>query len=319
MDLVKSAIIGVAIGDALGVPVEFKSREYLSNYPITTMIGYGTYNQPPGTWSDDTSLTLCIASSIAEHGYNLQDIARRFVMWEQQAYWTPYGYVFDIGGTTAQGIAKLASILANKDYEQLENLINSGNEYQNGNGALMRTIPVYFIVKDLPLDEQFNITEKISSLTHSHIISAMACFIYIRLIDFLINEDDKFLAYTLMQDQVYQFFEKNELCAPYLNDFTNILEEDVYEFPIEDIKSDGYVINSLEASLWAFFNSSSYEEAVLKAVNLGYDTDTTGAITGGLAGIFYGYDEIPRDWENNLARIDEIIELCETLDKKYNE
>lgn len=100
-------ITGVAIGDALGVPVEFKSRRDLHDDPVTDMIGYGTYNQPPGTWSDDTSLTLCLAESLSEAGYNPDDIAKRFVKWYREGYMTPYGEAFDIGGTTRQAILRL--------------------------------------------------------------------------------------------------------------------------------------------------------------------------------------------------------------------
>ncbi len=317
MNFAKSAIIGVAVGDALGVPVEFSSREELSQNPIDTMIGYGTYSQPPGTWSDDTSLTLCIASSIAEHGYNLPDIAQRFVNWEEKNYWTPHGRVFDIGFTTASSIRKLKNILQLKDYGHLERLIDEGNINLNGNGSLMRTIPVYLIIKDLPLVKQYEITEKISSLTHSHSYSAIACFIYLRFIDQLLHNDDKFTAYALMQEEVSTFLDKNDFTITEIEEFSNILQDNIYDFPEDEINSCGYVVKSLEASIWAFMNSNSYVEAVLRAVNLGCDTDTTGAITGGLAGVFYGYEEIPNDWIDKLARIDEIIELCDILDKKY--
>lgn len=133
---IKSALLGVAVGDALGVPVEFKSRQEISQNPVTTMIGYGTHNQPPGTWSDDSSLTFCLAEALT-NDFCLDEIGQNFVKWYNENYWTPNGEVFDIGGTTKQAILRIAK-------GENPELAGSSKETDNGNGSLMRILPLLF-------------------------------------------------------------------------------------------------------------------------------------------------------------------------------
>lgn len=170
-DRIMGGIIGVAIGDALGVPVEFKSRRELQDRLVREMIGYGTHNQPPGTWSDDTSLTLCLAESLSEAGYDLDDIGRRFVRWYREGYMTPHGEVFDVGGTTRQAILWL---------EQGVEPVQAGpaDEGSNGNWSLMRILPaaLYFAESDDP--DLVKAVCSISRITHGHPHSQLACVIY---------------------------------------------------------------------------------------------------------------------------------------------
>src|SRR5690606_4718605 len=155
---IKSALFGVAVGDALGVPVEFNSRQTISKNPVTDMIGYGTYNLPAGTWSDDSSLTFCLAEALTK-GFDLNTIGQNFVKWTNENYWTPHGHVFDIGIATSQAILRLAK-------GEKPELAGGFDETDNGNGSLMRILPLLFNLLDKPIQERYDITKKVSSITH---------------------------------------------------------------------------------------------------------------------------------------------------------
>jgi len=164
---------GVAVGDALGVPFEFRTRGAMANNPATEMIGYGTYSLPKGTWSDDSSLTFCLAESLAD-GYDLIDIASKFIAWKNENYWTPRGNVFDIGLTTSRAISRLQMMSDRDKLGQIKRQKYQGDEFDNGNGSLMRIMPLLFYIKGKPIQEQFEIIWDVSSLTHRHI----RCLLY---------------------------------------------------------------------------------------------------------------------------------------------
>jgi len=298
-------LLGLCIGDALGVPVEFTPRSVLKANPVTDMIGYGTHNQPPGTWSDDSSLALCLAESLC-NGLNLQDIADKFVKWLYEGYWTPYGEVFDVGNTTRIAISRLKNGV---------NPLDAGpnDEFSNGNGSLMRILPLsFYLEKERDIGRQFEITHKVSCLTHGHLRSQMACGIYIQVAINLLKGYAPRKAYERMKDVVSDYYSKQPYIKE-LKNFRRIIEYDISEFPENSIKSSSYVIDTLEASLWCLLNNNSYADTVLTAVNLGNDTDTLGAVSGGLAGIHYGYEGLPKKWVNEIARVGDIIELGERL------
>ncbi len=303
---VLGGLFGLCVGDALGVPVEFCSRSELKKQPVTDMIGYGTHGQPPGTWSDDSSLAFCLAESLCQ-GFDLQDIADRFCKWLDEGYWTPYGQVFDVGQTTHRAITRLKKGI---------NPIEAGerSEFSNGNGSLMRILPLVFYVEKLSQPEQFELTHQVSCLTHCHPRSQMACGIYIQFAVNLLRGQEPEEAYKGMAAEAIKYYSR----LPYrceLSHFSRILESDISELPEESINSSGYVVDTLEASLWCFLNSNSYEETVLKAVNLGDDTDTTGAVAGGLAGLYYGLAAIPERWINQIARNQDIMNLGKKLNR----
>jgi len=302
----KGGILGLAVGDALGVPVEFKSRAYLGEKPIVDMIGYGTYGQPPGTWSDDSSMNFCTLDSLCR-GYNLNDLANNFLKWRSESFWTPYGIVFDIGISTNNAILK---------FKNSKNPKTAGNddEKSNGNGSLMRILPLAFYLKDEPVEKRFELIGEVSAITHAHIRSSMACFIYIEMARLLITGTDKFTAYSEAVNIANAYFESADIDTHEINKFSRILDGQIQALDENRISSSGYVIDSLEASIWSLLTTASYPDAVLKSVNLGGDTDTTGAITGGLAGIHYGFDSISPNWIKKLARIKDILHL---IDKFY--
>ncbi|MBW6536860.1 MAG: ADP-ribosylglycohydrolase family protein [Mariniphaga sp.] len=315
MEKVKNALLGIAVGDALGVPVEFKTREYLEQHPVTGMTGNGTYNQPPGTWSDDSSLTFCLAEAIAE-GYSLERTARKFIRWRNEGYWGAHHSVFDIGATTNIAISRLEYILENGGEGELKKLKETQDEYENGNGSLMRILPLLFEIQGKEITEQFEMVWENSALTHRHIRAAMSCMIYLKLAEFLLAGEDKFIAYKKSVDDIRKLWEAIQFPASERKHFKRVIAGNIFNVSKSRIRSGGYVIDSLEASLWCFMKFESFRDAVLSAVNLGHDTDTTATITGGLAVIYHGIEGIPEEWLASLARREDIINLGEKLAEK---
>jgi len=299
---IKGGIFGVAVGDALGVPVEFSSREELKSDPVVGMRGGGIHKQPSGTWSDDSSLTFCLLESLCD-GFDLDDIANNFSRWFKEGYWTPHGEVFGVGGTTREAMLRL---------EDKTDPTEAGGkgERDNGNGSLMRILPMVFYTKDMDLEKRFELVHKVSSITHAHPRSKMACGFYVTLSMELLKGKKPLCAY----DETICIFEDYYQKEPFqkeLPHFDRILSKELYGSSKKDIRSGGYVMDTLEASIWAFLNSGDFEETVLTAINLGEDTDTVGAVAGGLSGIWYGFESIPEAWIDGLARKEDIMDLVD--------
>lgn len=302
---IKSALFGVAIGDALGVPVEFKSREYLLQNPVNDMIGYGTYNQPPGTFSDDSSMTFCLAEVLTKD-FDLQEFGQNFVKWYHENFWAARGEIFDIGIATREAINRIAR------GEQAEFAGNTESE-SNGNGSLMRILPLLFYIKNLPIPERYEITKKVSSITHGHIRSVIACFYYLEFAREILLGREKFEIYKKLQEEISVFLESLSINPHEISLFDRLLKEDISKLDEAEIQSSGYVLHTIEATIWCLLTTDNYKDATLKAVNLGEDTDTTSAVLGGLAGLLYGFDSIPKNWVEQIARKEDIENLCERL------
>lgn len=304
--IVKGAILGLAVADAVGVPAEFIPREKLAEHPITDMIGFGSHDVPKGTWSDDTSMTLCTLNSIAQKGkIDLTDIISEFSKWVEDGYMTPYGEVFDIGRTT---------LTALRNYWKTKNVKTCGgkSDYDNGNGSLMRIIPVslFNYIKQLSVEASIKNIHEVSALTHAHERSCIACGIYDFIARELIERSERAsVSRALKKAEKYYADHKD------VKHFKRLFDETFINSESSSIKSSGYVVDTLEAAVWCLLNTDSYKECVLKAVNLGEDTDTVAAVAGGLAGILYGYDSIPNEWINSLAKKDEILKLCDDFNK----
>lgn len=294
-------ILGVAVGDALGVPVEFKKR---GTFHVTGMQGHGTYDQPLGTWSDDTSLTLALADNLLAGGDrpDLECIAWGFTQWYDKAAYTPHGKVFDVGNATAEAIKRLKKGVAPEK-------AGGTGERDNGNGSLMRIAPLTFYMFGIrSAEERFRIVREVSSITHAHEWSVAACYIYVEMLNKLRMGRKKKAAYAELREDFARgvpFISKATL-----GKFVRILENDISTLPEEDIRSSGFVIDTLEAAFWCFMTTDNYRDAVLKAVNLGDDTDTTGAVTGALAALAYGLDSIPQEWREQLAAYDEVRRIA---------
>lgn len=301
----RAALLGLALGDALGVPVEFQSRAARRLGPVVHMRGFGTHNQPPGTWSDDASLTFCLAEAIAD-GFSVGKVAENCCRWYYQNFWTPHGTVFDIGITTREAIQRLK---ANKS------LVVAGrtDEYSNGNGSLMRILPLAFYQENQSLKERFQLIHQVSAITHGHIRSAVACFLYLEMAAYLRAGHSPAQAYAhLCAHAPAKLYELN-IPAQEADHFERILSGRLPDVPATAIDSSGYVLHTLEASLWCLLRHDTYPETVLAAVNLGDDTDTTGAVTGGLAGLYYGEAAIPAEWLQVLARRPDIEDLAHRM------
>ncbi len=295
--------MGVCVGDALGVPVEFSSRAERQDDPVTDIRGYGTYNQPPGTWSDDSSLTFCLADALCD-GFNLTQIAEKFCLWFTEALWTPYNEVFDVGGATSRAISQLLRGVPPTDS-------GGSGERSNGNGSLMRILPMVYFADHLPFPELLERVHQVSAITHAHPRSQMACGMYISIAKELLEGKAPDTAVADGLAAVEPFYEQ----PPFQQQRSHFqrLNSQLAQLPVDQISSSGYVVHSLEAALWCFLNTNSYAEAVLQAINLGNDTDTVAAITGGLAGLYYGYESIPEPWREAIARQEEIIALAQRL------
>ncbi|QLE54456.1 ADP-ribosylglycohydrolase family protein [Nostoc sp. TCL26-01] len=299
-----SGLMGLCVGDALGVPVEFTSRTELVKSPVTKMLGYGTWNQPPGTWSDDSSLTFCLAESLCR-GYSLDAIANSFWRWYKDAYWTPRGEIFGIGESTHAVIMRLK--------QGISPLQAGGtSEMSNGNGSLMRILPMAFCYKNLTFWELMRRVHEVSCITHAHPRAQMACGIYINIAVAILQGADLPTAYLQGLRNSQKIYAADEYGSEQPH-FARIFSGEIAQLPMAEINSGGYVIDTLEASLWCLLNTSSYAEAVLKAVNLGGHTDTTAGVTGGLAGIYYGVECIPQQWVKQIARRQDIINLANRL------
>ena len=305
----KNILIGSAVGDALGVPVEFKSRQYLQQNPVTDMTGYGTYNMPPGTFSDDSSMMFCLAESLC-NGYNVNDIAEKFQMWMHEGYWTADGEVFDVGISTRKAINRLRVV---------KNPTEAGStaESDNGNGSLMRILPLAIFTKDLSIDERCEIVKEVSSITHAHNRSVLACIYYIEFALNVLDSENLEEAYLNTNFWLKLFLEENEIYKNEFQYFERILSGKLIDLKEDEIKSTGYVMDSLEASIWCLLHTDSYKDCVLKAVNLGHDTDTIACIAGGIAGIYYDVETIPTNWIEQLPRVDDILHLAAQLEEKY--
>ena len=265
----KAAVYGLAVADALGVPYEFQAR---GSFEATGMTGYGSHNQPAGTWSDDTSMVLACCASIKESGrLDLADMRRKFRAWLFEGAYTADGLTFDVGRTSQEALSSGRGL---------------DGVYDNGNGSLMRILPLAFTEAG-PAE-----IAAVSAITHAHALSIEACQLYVT------------IARQLLAGQELALILANLTVSP---SYGRLKELD--QLPESAIGSSGYVVDSLEAALWCLLKTSSYPQAVLRAVNLGEDTDTVASVTGGLAGIIYGLEGIPADWLDQL-RNRELLEAC---------
>lgn len=292
---IRGAIYGALVGDALGVPVEFSSREELSRTPVRGMRAGGTWRQLAGTWSDDGALLLCTLEGLARHA-SPAEIGQLYVAWMREGRWTARGNVFDIGRTTQLALSRLADGIPPPPPAVSE----------NGNGSLMRILPVGLQQGAADPAAQIRTAMDLSALTHGHPRSQLACVFYSLVVAHVLRGSAALDAHRIAASECAQLF------APHPAEhavFARVLSADFRRTSERDIHSSGYVLHTLEASLWCVLNQPNFTSAVLTAVNLGGDTDTTGCVTGGLAGALHGIDAIPPEWIAALPRREEIDAL----------
>ena len=305
-------VMGVVIGDALGCPVQFISREELAQGPVDDMEGYGTYNMPEGTWTDDSSMTLALLDSIREDGeINLQDVMYRFALWLTKGEYTPFGESFDVGSGTMAAIVRYI-----KDPDVTK--CGGTTDRDNGNGSLMRILPACLYcyekrTEGLSDAEAIEKIHKVAGLTHNHLRGQIACGLYYFMICAVLDEEGT-LKGRLQKglDKGFRFYEQDEENRKELALYDRLRDLDTLAaMPEDGIRSSGYVVDTIEAVVWSLITTETFKDCELKAVNLGDDADTVGAIAGGLAGLFYGYEAIPADWLAVIQRREWVEAMCQ--------
>lgn len=297
---VRGGILGAVVGDALGLPFEGMPQSYLADNPVEGMTGRGPHGLPAGTWSDDSSLLLSLADSLCS-GYSPSRVGDAFLAWWRDAEWTPYGRTFGWGGTTARAMQRLV-----QGVPALSAGLNA--EGANGNGSLMRTLPValYFAGQTRRM---LQTAHEVSRITHAHPRSQMCCGIYCLVAERLLEGMERRPACenAIQYARRYYTGEPWDRERPHLE---AVLSMQVADFDRYQVPSGGYVVETLQAALWSLLRADTFRKALLVAVNLGGDTDTVGCVTGGLAGTHWGAEAIHEEWVQELARLDDIQALC---------
>ena len=284
-------LLGLACGDAVGTTVEFKPRGTFA--PVVDMVGAGPFHLEPGQWTDDTSMALCLAHSLVfQQGFDPADQMNRYCNWANLGYMSCTGECFDIGITVSSAL---------KRYQETNNPFSgSTNPNTAGNGAIMRLAPIPMFYA-LSLEDCVHYSGESSRTTHAAIEAVECAKLFGAQIRAALLGEDKD---RILFDAGYR---PNAETVQWIADGT------YKEKSADEIKGSGYVVESLEAALWCFLNTNSYQDAVLKAANLGDDADTTAAIVGQLAGAYYGVEDIPAKWLALLAMRSDIEALAEQL------
>ncbi len=286
----RGCLLGLVVGDALGTTLEFTSPGNFT--PISDMVGGGPFRLKPGQWTDDTSMALCLATSLIEqHGFDPIDQLDRYVRWWREGYLSSTGTCFDIGSTVRSALARFL--------QTHEPFPGPTDPRMAGNGSIMRLAPVVLFYAPQP-EQATHFAAESSRTTHGAPDAVDACRYFAALVLAALQGKSK---EEVLSDQIMSLAPK--IAAIAAGSFK-------HKQPPQ-IRGTGYVVDSLEAALWAFHHSSSYREGALLAVNLGEDADTTGAVYGQLAGAFYGEDGIPAAWRDTIAQRELIVDLAEKL------
>ncbi len=293
-------ILGAVVGDALGVPFEGALRDSLAVEPIEGMTGGGPHGQPVGAWSDDSSLLLSLTDSLCS-GYRPEAVGAAFLAWWREGRWTPYGLPFGYGATTAAAMQRMSVGTA---------AVSAGlsGEGANGNGSLMRTLPVALHFRH-NRTEMLAAAHEVSAITHAHPRAMMCCGIYCLIVSYLLDGLERKTAIEEAIQHARRHY-RGEPWEAEREHIQTVLSMKVGQLDRFQVRSGGYVVETLEAAIWSFLRGQGFRQTLLVAVNLGGDTDTVGCVAGGLAGVYYGRESIASDWIDRLARIEEIRRLC---------
>jgi len=288
-DRFKGCLMGLACGDAVGTTVEFRPRGSFD--PVTDMTGGGPFGLEPGQWTDDTSMALCLAESLLEcGGFDARDQAERYVRWRDQGHMSSNGFCFDIGGTVSNALFRFS--LTGEVFS------GSNDPLSAGNGCIMRLAPVpMFFASDRA--QAVEMSAQSSRTTHGAAECLDACRLFASILVSALEGRGK-------EDVLFGHGDLG-LASPAI---ASIAAGDYDGKDEAEIRGSGYVVESLEAALWCFFQTESFCDAVLLAANLGHDADTTAAICGQVAGAFYGVSEIPAGWLDKLAMRDLIEDFA---------
>ncbi|HPR65396.1 MAG TPA: ADP-ribosylglycohydrolase family protein [Thermoanaerobaculia bacterium] len=293
------ALMGLAVGDAMGVPLEFQKPGKFK--PVSDIQGGGPFGLRKGQWTDDTSMALCLAESLIEcREFDPDDLMERYIRWYREGYMSSTGTFFDIGSTVRHAL---------EQYEKTGEAISGSTDPERaGNGSLMRLAPVALFYA-LDPGEAMERAGESSLVTHGARTAVDGCRYFCGLMVAALQGVAKEIFLSKGYAPVPGYWRKNPL-APEIGEVAGGSFK--FRKPPE-IRGSGYVVRSLEAALWAFYHSASFSEGCCKAVNLGEDADTTGAIFGQLAGAYYGIEGIPSEWRDQIAKPDLILGMAERL------
>lgn len=299
LNQLRGMLVGLAVGDALGAAVEFMPRG--SFEPVKGYRSGGPHNLNAGYWTDDTSIALCSAASLIQcQKHNPEDQMQRYQHWFRHGYMSSTGRCFDIGNQTQRAIQRFE-----RDGVSVSREIHPDDIDSAGNGALMRLAPM--VIKyhtDLAL--AIHVAAENAALTHTDPRCIDANKVFTFLLIRALNSDDK--EEVLSTEALEAYF-----CDTLDAEITTVAQGSYRQLSESQIESSGYVVTSLEAALWAFYNAKNFEEGAKLAVNLGNDADTIGAIYGQIAGAFWGYQAIPHDWITGLHDAARIVTLADLL------
>jgi ADP-ribosyl-[dinitrogen reductase] hydrolase len=298
-DRLIGGLVGLVVGDALGVPVEFGGRAERDRDPVRGMRGFGMHSQPVGAWSDDGAMAMAHAAAFIAHGWDASRHMDAFLAWHERAAWTAHGRVFDVGLTTSRALQRFRKGTPLSE-------IGGRGVRDNGNGSLMRILPASCWWVARPLPELVEGVGAASALTHAHLRARLCCAWHAMIVSGLLDMRPVSEGLVGASQALTKLVPAEERGV-----FAPLIDSSFLYLPRERIRSDGYVVSTLTAALWCIHHHDGFADAVLAAVNLGDDTDTTAAVTGGLAGIRSGLTGIPRVWITCLPRCSEVIALAE--------
>ena len=298
----QGCLLGLAVGDALGCTLEFKKPGTFET--ITTIVGGGFHKLKAGQWTDDTSMALCLAQSLIDSkGFDAKDQMEKYCKWEEEGYMSSTGECFDIGNTTLKA---------------LDDFRLTGNPYSTitddsaaGNGSIMRLAPIPMYYYQNP-EEALKYAALSSKTTHANEMCVDACRYMAGIIVGLLNGESKETVLSSMYSPVENYFDNEPLC----NAIKEVASSLFKTKQPPEIKGTGFVVESLEAALWAFYHTDNFKDGALMAVNLGDDADTTGALFGQIAGSYYGHNNIHKEWLKILFLKNKMNQIVYSLLKK---
>ena len=308
------SIIGFALGDAYGLPFELEAKYQATLHNDNEeMLGYGSHSQPAGTWSDDTSMVIATMDVLRRWNTLidlnkgefseeiLHNLMSAFSRWRNEGTYGCHNECFDVGFTTDCAI---------KDYEEQKDLLNCGQkeEFNCGNGSLMRILPLAFLVGNFPVTKRYIWSKTFSDITHAHPLTALCCFIYVELILGVISGKTFKESYDHAIESTNTISREGLLRQFDIGKCKAILTKQLAASDIADIKNTGYVVDTLEAVIWCLLMGKDFQSSVHLAVSLGNDTDTTAALVGAIASLMYN-DPFPHEWMAELKNSDLLISI----------
>ncbi len=312
---VKEGIIGCAIGDALGTITKNQRRDDLLEHPVLKMTPCLKKGLPKGAWGDSTSLLIATTYAITKKGIDYDYIAENCVSWFTSNKFCSVKQSFDIGKTTLKSLVRFTQRQL-PAYECGESSI-----YDNGNSALKMMLPLayYFTANKVTKENAYEIIKKTCSITHRHEIAICACYIYVNYVMFILNGNNKYAAIKKLKKIDFSMFTNQTLKY-----FSRILVGNIYELDIDEIKSTSYVVDTLETVLWCFIKSENFKDCIIATTNIGDDTAAIGALAGAIAGIYYGTNNAPKDWLENVRGKEYLTNISEKFERflrllNYNE